>query len=485
MSLSDKMFKGLAWSMLERLSVQGIQFVLGIILARILSPTEYGTIGLLTVIIAFLQVFVDSGFSKALIQKQDRTHIDISTVFFFNVFISFICYIILWFSAPFIANFYQNEMLTNLMRVLSLSLLFSALFTVPMTLFTIELNFKAIARTNLIAVVLSGGIGVVMAYKGFGVWALVWQTIIKSMLMVILMWGQMKWKPLFVFSRISFKALFPYGSRLLVASLLNTVINNFSNLFIAKLSSARDLGFYTRGTQFADMVYGMFSSVLDSVLLPSLASIQEEKEKLIQLTRTTIKAAALIVAPVLIGLAVIAEPLIKVLLTDKWLMAVPIMQIFCVARLITIISGINVNILYAIGRTDLTFRQDFLKIIIRVVLLVTALRFGIFYIAVAELISTAIHFFINTYYPGKILKYGAFQQIKDLFPVIFSSLMMGIGMYFSIFFIENNVLKLIVALMVATPIYFGFIYGSNVSEFKIIYDRMKILFSKLKIKNEQ
>jgi teichuronic acid exporter len=200
LSLSNKMVKGMAWSMLERLSVQGIQFVLGIILARILSPTEYGTIGLLTVIIAFLQVFVDSGFSKALIQKQDRTQIDLSTVFFFNILISIISYMILWFSAPFIADFYQNEMLTNLMRVLALSLLFGSLFSIPMTLFTIELDFKSIARTNLIAVVLSGVVSVIMAYKGFGVWALVFQTVIKSFLTVILMWGQMKWKPIFVFS---------------------------------------------------------------------------------------------------------------------------------------------------------------------------------------------------------------------------------------------------------------------------------------------
>lgn len=480
MNLSNKMVKGMVWSMLERLSVQGVQFILGIILARILSPTEYGTIGLLTVIIAFLQVFVDSGFSKALIQKQDRTQTDLSTVFFFNTFIGIVCYFILWFCAPFIADFYQNEMLINLMRVLSLSLLFSSLFSIPMTLFTIELNFKSIARANLIAVVLSGAVGVIMAYKGYGVWALVWQILIKSILTVVLMWGQMKWKPIFVFSRTSFKTLFPYGSKLLYSSILNMTVNNFTNLFIAKLTSTKDLGFYTRGTQFADMVYGTFSSVLDSVLLPSLASIQEEREKLIQLTRSTIKSAALIVTPVLLGLVVIAEPLIKVLLTDKWLLAVPIMQIMCVARLVSIISGINVNVLYAIGRTDLALKQQYVKLFVRIILLVIGLKYGIVYIALAELVSTIVHFFINTYYPGKILNYGSLEQIKDLLPIVFSSLMMGVGMCFLTYFIENDVVKLIVSSLVGMSIYIGLIYIFRMPEFFLLHTKLKMIIDRIK-----
>jgi O-antigen/teichoic acid export membrane protein len=294
---------GMVWSMLERVSVQSVQFILGIILARILSPSEYGTIGLLTVIIAFMQVFVDSGFSKALIQKQDRTQTDISTVFFFNVIISIVCYVLLWISAPFIANFYNNTLLIDLMRVISLSLIFGAFFSIPTTLLTIKFDFKAIARTNLIATILSGIIAVWMAYEGYGVWALVLQTVLKSMLTVLIMWFQIKWKPTLVFSKTSFHSLFSYGSKLLLSSVLNMSVNNFSNLFIAKVTTIKDLGFYTRGTQFADMIFTIFSSVLDSVLLPSLASIQNEREKLIHLVRLTIKFTALIVTPILVGLA--------------------------------------------------------------------------------------------------------------------------------------------------------------------------------------
>lgn len=473
------MVKGMVWSMLERLSVQGIQFILGIILARILSPTEYGTIGLLTVIIAFMQVFVDSGFSKALIQKQDRTQTDISTVFFFNVIISIVCYVLLWISAPFIANFYNNTLLIDLMRVISLSLIFGAFFSIPTTLLTIKFDFKAIARTNLIATILSGIIAVWMAYEGYGVWALVLQTVLKSMLTVLIMWFQIKWKPTLVFSKTSFHSLFSYGSKLLLSSVLNMSVNNFSNLFIAKVTTIKDLGFYTRGTQFADMIFTIFSSVLDSVLLPSLASIQNEREKLIHLVRLTIKFTALIVTPILVGLACIAEPLIKILLTDKWLEAVPIMQIICLARLITIISGINVNVLYAIGRTDLALKQQYIKLIIRIVFLVIAIKHGIIFLALAELVSTITHFFINTHYPGKILNYGSLEQIKDLLPIVFSSLLMVLVMYIPIYFLENSILKLIIAPLLALPVYLGLSYLFKISEFFVFLQKIKeILLSR-------
>lgn len=473
------MVKGMVWSMLERVSVQSVQFILGIILARILSPSEYGTIGLLTVIIAFMQVFVDSGFSKALIQKQDRTQTDISTVFFFNVIISIVCYVLLWISAPFIANYYNNTLLIDLMRVISLSLIFGAFFSIPTTLFTIKFDFKSIARTNLIATILSGIIAVWMAYEGYGVWALVLQTVLKSMLTVFIMWFQIKWKPTLVFSKTSFHSLFSYGSKLLLSSVLNMSVNNFSNLFIAKVTTFKDLGFYTRGTQFADMIFTTFSSVLDSVLLPSLASIQNEKEKLIHLTRLTIKSAALIATPILLGLACIAEPLIKFLLTDKWLEAVPIMQIICLARLITIISGINVNVLYAIGRTDLALKQQYIKLIIRIVFLVIAIKYGIIFLALAELFSTITHFFINTYYPGKILNYGSLEQIKDLLPIFFSSLLMVLVMYIPIYFLENSILKLIIAPLLALPVYLGLSYLFKISEFFVFLQKIKeILLSR-------
>ncbi|MBC8767875.1 lipopolysaccharide biosynthesis protein [Arenibacter sp. BSSL-BM3] len=464
MSLGSKMFKGMVWSAIERFSVQAVQFIIGIMLARILTPKEYGIIGILLVFIAVSDVFIDSGFSTALIQKQKRTKVDISTVFWFNILISLVCYVVLWLLAPYIQEFYDLEQLSILLRVMSLSLIINALFTIPMTLLTIELDFKTISIITLIATIFSGIIAVYYAYHGYGVWALVIQIMTRSALTAILTWLMIKWRPFFIFSKSSFKELFSYGSKLLASSLLSTAVNNFYALFIAKFISTKDLGFYTRGTQFSDVVFGILSSILDSVLLPGLSTIQEQRDKLVNYTRNILKATALIIIPIFLYLAVIAEPLIKVLITEKWMPAVPIMQIFCIARLITIISGINVNLLYVIGRTDLALKQQYSKIAIRVLFFVIALKYGIIYIALAELISTASHFFINTYYPGKIMSYGAFSQLKDLVPIILSGLVMVVVVCVINYFISSDVIKLCVSPIFAIITYFTSIHFFKVKE---------------------
>ncbi|WP_298480624.1 lipopolysaccharide biosynthesis protein [uncultured Maribacter sp.] len=478
MSLGNKMFLGMIWNAFERMSIQAVSFLLGIILARLLTPTEYGTVGLLIVFISFSQVFIDSGFSKALIQKQERTNDDISTVFLFSIFIALVFYVILWVSAPLIADFYEIIDLTNLLRVLSISLIFNALFSIPLTLFTINLNFKVIAKVNFIATLISGGIAVYMAYKGYGAWALVGQTLIKSIITAILMWTQVKWRPTWVFSIPSLKTLFSFGSKLLISSLLSNLVNNFYSLFIAKLISTKDLGYYTRGTQFSDTIYGSISTIFDNVLLPTLSTVQNQRELLIQHTRRIIRSAAIIVLPLFLGLSVMSEPIITVLLKEKWLPAVPIMQILCIARLITIISGINVNLLYVIGRTDLALRQQYVKLIIRVILLVIALQYGIVYIALAELLSTAIHFFINTYYPGRIMKYGAIQQIKDMMPIILASLAMALFAYFCMYWIPNDLYKLLIIPILASIFYFGIIYTIKLPELFFLIDKIKAIKKK-------
>jgi teichuronic acid exporter len=297
---------------------------------------------------------------------------------------------------------------------------------------------------------------------------LVAQILIRSALTVVLVWWVLKWMPKGSFSKKSLQQLFSYGSKLLASSLLNVTVNNFYALFIAKLISTKDLGYYTRGTQFSDVVFGVLSSVLDSVLLPGLSKVQEQREVLIQQTRNIIKATALLIIPLFLFLSVIAEPLIRFLLTEKWMAAVPIMQIFCIARMITIISGINVNLLYVIGRTDLALKQQYSKIAVRIILLIAALKFGIIYIAFAELLSTIIHFFINTYYPGKIMNYGARAQVKDLQAITLAALLMATVVFCSIYFIHNDVLKLCIAPLLALPIYFGFLRLFKVKELNSI-----------------
>lgn len=474
MNLGSKLFKGFAWSALDRIFIQGIQFVLGIVLARILSPKEYGTIGILLVFITVSQVFIDSGFTKALIQKKKREEIDVSTVFCFNLVISLICYIILYFFSPIISNFYEIESLTKLLRVLALTLIFNAFFTVPITILTIDLNFKKITKINLIATILAGLIAILMALSDYGVWSLVYQFLIKSVLTATIIWAFVDWKPKFLFSITSFKEMFKFGSNLLISSLLNTIVNNFSSLFIAKVLSTKDLGYYTRGTQFADFIFNLINSVIERVLLPGLATIQDNKNILIDKTRKILKGTTLLIIPIFIFLSVVAEPLIKVLLTDKWSNAIPILQIFCIARMITIISGINVNVLYVLGKTNLALKQQYYKIVIRIVFLLIAIKYGIIYIAIAELLSTAFHFFINTYYPGKLMKYGALDQIKDIIPIIVSGLLMGLFVFIPVYFIENHLIVLIITPIIALTTYLTAIKLFKVKEFDMLYNQAKM-----------
>ncbi len=478
MSQGDKMFHGMAWSALERVAVQAVQFILGIILARILTPTEYGILGILIVFISISNVFIDSGFTKALIQKKDRSDIDISTVFLFNIAISIVCYLTLWVLSPFIAGFYEIPSLTLLLKVIAISLMINALFTVPYTLFTINLDFKSITKINLIAVVISGSIAIGLAYAGYGVWALIWQTLLRSLLTALFMWIFLRWTPKLIFSMDSFRHMFSYGSKLLVSSLLGTFFSQLNALLIGKYLSAKDLGFYTRGIQFSDVVFGILNAALTNVLLPGLAPVQDQREVLIMQTKKIIKASTLVIVPIFLGLAVMAEPIIRLLLTEKWMMAVPIMQIFCVARLITIICGVNINLLYVIGRTDLVLKQQYWCISIRVLLLIAALQFGIVYIALAELLATTIHFFINSYYPGKIMDFGATKQLKAIWLILLSGLIMIAPLYLINQVLENDAVKLGLAAIIALPIYFLCMRLFQIKEFSEIIEKTRKMIRK-------
>ncbi|AIZ42299.1 lipopolysaccharide biosynthesis protein [Cellulophaga baltica] len=478
MSLGKKMFHGIAWNGIERLSTQLIQFIIGIILARLLTPKEYGILGILLVFILISNVFIDSGFTKALIQKQDRNDNDISTVFIFNFLISLLFYCILWFTSPYIAIFYDIESLSLLLKILAISLITNALFAVPSTLITIDLNFKLLAKINFTSSVFSGIIAIILAYMGYGIWSLVYQTLIRSTTTLILMWFSLKWKPNWRFSSKSLKSLFSFGSKLLVASLLNVAVNNLYALFIAKVISTKDLGYYTRGTQFSDVAYNSITSVLDNVLLSGLSTIQDNKELLIKYMRSILKTTTMLVMPIFLFLAIMAEPIIKILLTEKWLSAVPIMQFFCLARLVTIISGINVNLLYVIGRTDLALKQQYIKITVRIIFFIISLKYGIIYIAMAELLSTIIHFFINTYYPGKFMQYGAFAQLKDMKYIILSGIVMSLFTLTTLYITNNILVQIAIAPIIAIVAYFISLKIFKIDELNILVLKVKEIFKK-------
>ena len=473
MELGNKIFKGAIWSVIEKLSVQIISFVLGIVLARILNPSEYGTFGLLIVFITISQVFIDSGFSQALIQNQKRNEHDISTVLTFNIIVALICYLVLFVCAPFVADFYEISELKNLLRVVAISLIVNSFFTVPSTLLTIEMNFRKIAKITFASTLISGILAIIAAYIGFGVWSLVIQVLVKGIISTILFWLTIDNAPKLKFYSASFKKLFSFGSKLLISNLLVNIVNNLNAILIGKYIGTKDLGFYTRGTQFTDIAYSVINSSINSVLLPGLTTVQDNIKTLVIYCKTILRMIALLTIPIFLCLAIYSESLILILLSEKWAMAIPIMQILCIGRIIIIIIGVSTNMLQVIGRTDLSLKQEYFKIIIRVAAILIALPYGIYYIAFAELISTGIHFFINNYYPKKLFNYGAIDQLKDISKIILSGVIMSITGYLFMLLFDNHILKLVLTTPVVIITYIISIKLFKVKELDILLTKLK------------
>lgn len=477
-TLKHQMTKGVVWTTIDTFTTQFVQFVFGIVIARIVSPADFGVLGILMVFISLSQVFIDSGFGKALIQKYNPTQEDYSTVFFFNLFISISLYGLFWIASPLIAKFYEMPELASLMRVLSLSLIINSLIIVPQALFSIRLDFRSLAIANFVSAVCSGIVGIVMAAKGFGVWALVGQTIVRSLFLAVVQIMQLKWFPSFVFSKTSFKSLYTYGVNLFGSSLIISILENLNSMVIGKLYKPKELGFYTRGLQFAGLPYVTITSIIYRVLFPFLASVKEDRAQLIQISKSVIRYLSFLTFPLFLWLAMIADPLVRILLTEKWLPAVPIIQIICLARMITVIAGVSVELLNAVGFSDLSLKQNILKATIRVVLLISAYKFGIVWIAVAELVSTGSHFFINTYYPGKILGYGASSQIRDFMPILLSAIFSTIAGFLSMCLFDNLYLKIIVALILSATSFVGFLYLSKQRDFFEMISQLGARFRK-------
>ncbi len=460
------------WNSLEKFGNQAIQFVIGIVLARILSPEDYGLVGLLLAFTAVAEIFVDSGFTKALIQRNDKSHNDLSTAFSFNLAISIVLYAILWFSAPFIADFYNEIVLINLLRVLALILIVNALFTIPNTILTIDLEFKTIAKINSFAVILSGIVAIILAINGFGVWSLVFQYLIKSFITLIWFTIKSKWNYKLYFSKESFKRLFGFGSNLMVSSLLNVVVGKFSSLFIAKVLSTAELGFYTRGMQFPDVAIGTLGSVLDTVLLPTLAKNKDKSNLRLQLGKI-IKLLSLLTVPLTVVLAVLAKPIVLLLLTEKWLPVVPILQLFCISRFFNNLISINVNLLYVLNRADLVLRQHWLKIAVRIILILIAMPFGIIYIALAEALTSVFHFIINAYYPGKLISFGIKEQLKEIGTYVGIGILIFIALFLLNETITNPIFAIITISVLGILLYTFLIYIFKKSDFNFAKEFIK------------
>ena len=443
-TLKQKTTKGLFWSSVERFSNQGVQFVFSIILARLLSPSDYGIIAMVTIFFAVAQSFVDSGFSNALIRKTDRVEEDLSTCFYFNIGVGIIAYIVLFLIAPLVASFYNQPILSPIIRITGLGVVLNSLCVVQQALFTIKIDFKSQAKVTLSATIISGVVGVVLAYQGYGVWALVWKGVVLSLVRMGLLWLMSKWRPTTGFSKSSFNYLFGYGSKLLASGLLDTIYNNIYPIVIGKFYTPVQLGNYSRALSFAQLPSSNITSILQRVTFPVLSTIQDDIPRLQANYRRLLKLSAFIVFPLMTGLAAVAFPMIRIILTPKWEGCSLYLQIICFALMLYPIHAINLNLLQVKGRSDLFLRLEVIKKIVGVCIMCITIPLGITAMCIGMVASSLIALFINTFYTGKLIDIGYLKQMRDLLPIFINSLLMGGVVFITIQFIMNDFFKLMV-----------------------------------------
>jgi len=424
-----QVISSLLWKLMEQGGTQGIQFIVSIVLARLLLPEDYGIIALVTIFIIIANVFVRSGFNTALIQKKDANEADFSSVFYLSLFVASLLYVILFFAAPLIAAFYDEPQLILALRAISVTLFFGAFNSIQNAVVARKMQFKKLFFSSLGAIVVSGTVGIVMAYAGFGVWALVAQQITNQLLITIILWFTVKWRPRLLFSFERVKGLFSYGWKLLVSALIDTLYMELSSLIIGKMYNVEMLSFYNRGKQFPSLIVTNINGSIQSVMLPALSSQQDNRKRVRDMVRRSIVTSSFVIFPMMVGLAVIAEPLVKILLTEKWLPAVPFLQIYCLIYALWPIHTANLQAINALGRSDIFLKLEIIKKIIGLAILGVTVFYGVYAIALGGIVSGLIATIINSYPNAKLLNYSYKEQWKDIMPSLLLSLVMGTVVY--------------------------------------------------------
>ena len=465
-NLKVKAARGLFWSSVDRFSSQGISFVFSIFLARILDISDYGIVAMIVVFMAVAQVFVDSGFSPALIRKPDLNEEDKSTAFYFNIVVGLACYGILFIVSPLIAVFYDEPLLSPIIRVTGLSIVFNSLCVVQRALFTIDVDFKTQAIISLACTVISGVVGLVMAYNGYGVWALVAQSTVSTFFNFVLLWLCSRWRPVTRFSKASFRYLFNFGSKLLASGLLDTLYNNAYPIVIGKFYNSAQLGLYSRAQSYASLPSSNITAILQRVTFPVLSLMQDDDERLALNYRRLLRVSAFVVFPLMVMLAAVAAPLIRVMITSKWDGCVGFLQILSLAMMWYPIHAINLNLLQVKGRSDLFLRLEIYKKILGVLILICTIPLGVTAMCWGLVVGSVFSLVMNTYYTGKLIKVGFFIQMKDLLPTLVNSVIMGGIAYYIVNNIDSSIISLIAACSMATAFYFTTSYLLKFPELK-------------------
>lgn len=443
-SLKNQTKKSLYWNFLQQFAGTGIAFVIGIIMARLLTPEDYGITAIPAVFLAVSGIFIGGGFSAALIRKNDLNEADLSTAFLYSVVVGILFYIILFASAPFISNYYQVPVLTSLIRVSSLSFMWGPLGVVQTVILTRNLNFKTQTKINLFSQVSSGIIGIILAYSGYGLWALVLSSLIGNIINVIILWWFVRWFPKHSWSKSSFQYLWGFGNKMMASSLLDTIYNNITPLFIGKYYSPNDLGVYNRAYGYANLPSKTITTTLQSVTFPVLSKLQDDDVLLAKNYRKMLRVSCFIVFPLMTLLAALAHPLVIVMITSKWEACVPFLKVVCFSMMWYPIHAINLNLLQVKGRSDLFLRLEIIKKILGVLMLVITLPLGILIFCIGTVFTSIICLFINTYYTGKLIGVGFYMQMKDIAPSLILSIVIFLISSFVIGMIPDEFLQIIV-----------------------------------------
>jgi teichuronic acid exporter len=428
-SLKTRTVYALSWSFLEAVAQTGVQFVVGIVLARLLFPEQFGLIGMLTIFIAVAQSFLDSGFGAALIQKQDATHIDRCSIFYFNIVVGIAAAGLLCLAAPWIASFYRQPILTPLTRALSLTIVIKSFGLIHGAVLTKDINFKTQTKVSLIAAALSGIIGVALAVYGYGLWSLVVQQISSSLFVTVLLWLYSPWRPSLVISLTSLRSMFAFGSRLLASGLLNQIFENIYYPVIGKLFSATDLGFFTRANSIGELPTRTLSTMVGRVTFPVFSTMQDDPPRLKRGMKKALTTLVLVNFPLMIGLAVIARPLVLVLLTDKWSASIPYLQLISLLGLLYPLHVINLNVLQSLGRSELFLRLEVIKKVLVVINIAVTWQWGISAMICGMLVLSIVSYYLNSYYTGILIGYAFSEQLRDLSSYMAFAVLMGVGVY--------------------------------------------------------
>lgn len=438
MGLKQKTISGLFWSFSDDVLKNLVHFVVGIILARLLTPAEFGLIGMITVFIAVSNTFINSGFSQALIRKKNASDTDFSTIFYFNLLIALVFYLILHLSSSKIGNFYNEPDLVPITKVYGLILIINSFGFIQQTLLTKKINFKLQTKISFTASVISGTVAIYLAYNDFGVWSLVWSSILSSVIVSLMLWTFNGWFPRLVFSIESFRSLFAFGSKLLVAGLIDTLYRNIYLLIIGKVFSAADLGFYTRANKFKELPSRNITSTINRVTYPVLSTLQDDPVKLKTGYKKMIKSSMFITFNVMLIMAAVAEPMVLLLIGEQWLPSVSFLQLLCFSGMLYPLHAMNLNILKVKGRSDLFLRLEIFKKLLAVPVILIGVFIGIHAMIIGMVFNSVISYFINSYYSGKMISYSVNEQITDIAPSFLIAFSASLIIYSYSVFVELN-----------------------------------------------